>query len=88
MNSGGRGAVSDMEEQGGEPKTERIYQKFRKQGLESTSAQEHPRAILLGGQPGSGKSYLRGIVRKEFSDKGGTVVIDPDILREDPPLAG
>ena len=75
-----------MEEQGGEPKAERIYQKFRKQGLESTSAQEHPRAILLGGQPGSGKSYLRGIVRKEFSDKGGTVVIDPDILREDDPL--
>ena len=75
-----------MEEQGGEPKAERIYQKFRKQGLESTSAQEHPRAILLGGQPGSGKSYLRGIVRKDFSDKGGTVVIDPDILREDDPL--
>ena len=75
-----------MEEQGGEPKAERIYQKFRKQGLESTSAQEHPRAILLGGQPGSGKSYLRGIVRKEYSDKGGTVVIDPDILREDDPL--
>ena len=75
-----------MEEQGGEPKAEHIYQKFRKQGLESTSAQEHPRAILLGGQPGSGKSYLRGIVRKEFSDKGGTVVIDPDILREDDPL--
>ena len=75
-----------MEEQGGEPKAERIYQKFRKQGLESTSAQEHPRAILLGGQPGSGKSSLLTAIGKELADKGGAVVIDPDILREDDPL--
>ncbi|MFC2522113.1 MAG: zeta toxin family protein [Lautropia mirabilis] len=69
-----------MEEQGGEPKAERIYQKFRKQGLESTSAQEHPRAILLGGQPGSGKSSLLTAIGKGLADKGGAVVIDPDIL--------
>ena len=75
-----------MEEQGGEPKAERIYQKFRKQGLESTSAQEHPRAILLGGQPGSGKSSLLTAIGKGLADKGGAVVIDPDILREDDPL--
>ena len=71
-----------MEERDDLPKAERIYQKFKKRALESTSTQEHPRAILLGGQPGSGKSYLREIVIKEFASKGGAVVIDPDILRE------
>ena len=71
-----------MEEQDDLSEAERIYQKFKRRALKSTSAQKHPRAILLGGQPGSGKSYLREIVRKEFFDNGGTVVIDPDILRE------
>ena len=71
-----------MEERDDLPEAERIYKKFKKRALESTSTQEHPRAILLGGQPGSGKSYLREIVIKEFASKGGAVVIDPDILRE------
>ena len=75
-----------MEEQDGLPEAERIYQKFKKQGLESTSSQESPRAILLGGQPGSGKTFLLSTIGKELADKGGAVVIDPDILREDHPL--
>jgi predicted ABC-type ATPase len=75
-----------MEEQDGLPEAERIYQKFKKQGLESTSSQESPRAILLGGQPGSGKTFLLSTIGKELADKGGAVVIDPDILREDDPL--
>ena len=69
-----------MEERDDLPEVERIYQKFKIRALESTSAQEHPRAILLGGQPGSGKSSLLTAIGKGLADKGGAVVIDPDIL--------
>lgn len=41
---------------------------------------EHPKAIILGGQPGSGKGGLARAARAEFD--GDVVTIDPDKLRD------
>jgi hypothetical protein len=42
---------------------------------------ETPRAIVLAGQSGAGKSVLTRRAEAEFEGKGGAVVIDPDDLR-------
>lgn len=41
-----------------------------------------PKAILLGGQPGAGKSTLAQVAVRELSSQGGSVVIDADRMRE------
>lgn len=41
----------------------------------------NPRAILTGGQPGSGKSYIVAHAGIQFEDSGGVIVIDPDAIR-------
>lgn len=49
--------------------------------IERTSAMERPEAILTGGQPGSGKSYIVRSVGVQFEGLGGVVKIDPDEIR-------
>lgn len=49
--------------------------------LERTQAMERPEAILTGGQPGSGKSYIVRSVGVQFEGMGGIVKIDPDEIR-------
>lgn len=49
-------------------------------GLESTTPQEHPKAIVLAGQPGAGKSGVAGAAIRELA--GDAIPIDPDALRE------
>lgn len=44
--------------------------------------QERPKAIILAGQPGSGKSRLTRAAKAEMAEHGGAVVIDTDHLRE------
>ena len=44
--------------------------------------QSKPKAIILAGQPGSGKSLLAQKAQEELNAKGGGVVIDVDELRE------
>jgi predicted ABC-type ATPase len=52
----------------------------------NATSQERPKAIVLGGQPGSGKGSLAERARIELD--GDVVTIDPDALREqDPRLA-
>lgn len=52
----------------------------------NATPQERPKAIILGGQPGSGKGSLAERARIELD--GDAVTIDPDALREqDPRLA-
>lgn len=41
----------------------------------------NPRAVLTGGQPGSGKSYIVNSVGVQFEGLGGVIVIDPDAIR-------
>jgi len=41
-----------------------------------------PKVIILAGQPGAGKTALTRAAVKEFASQGGSVVIDPDELRD------
>jgi hypothetical protein len=52
-----------------------------KEQLRRTRAVDSPRAVLTGGQPGSGKSYVVRSVSVEFEGMGGAVRIDPDEIR-------
>lgn len=47
-----------MDQQERKLDSERVYTKIERHALDHTVAQEKPRAILLGEQPGSGKSEL------------------------------
>lgn len=49
--------------------------------LARTQPVANPVAILTGGQPGSGKSYIVRSVGVEFENLGGVVKIDPDEVR-------
>jgi predicted ABC-type ATPase len=49
--------------------------------LPRTSPMDRPRAVLTGGQPGSGKSYIVRSVGVQFEGMGGAVVVDPDEIR-------
>lgn len=49
--------------------------------LTRTSPVAAPRAVLTGGQPGSGKSYIVRSVGVQFEGVGGAVVVDPDEIR-------
>lgn len=65
---------------------EAAYKDVEREALGRTQAQDHPKAILLGGQPGSGKSLLNNNALREFNGRGGAVVIDADQMREENPL--
>ncbi|KWI31956.1 zeta toxin family protein [Burkholderia stagnalis] len=58
-----------------------IYRRVEQRAIETTQRQEQPVAILLGGQPGSGKAGLAGVAQRELRDRGGAVVIDADQMR-------
>ncbi|WP_445979071.1 zeta toxin family protein [Stenotrophomonas muris] len=49
-------------------------------GLDGTTPQQHPKAIVLAGQPGAGKSGVAGAAIRELA--GDAIPIDPDALRE------
>ncbi|WP_232484366.1 zeta toxin family protein [Burkholderia ubonensis] len=59
-----------------------IYRRVEQRAIETTQRQEQPVAILLGGQPGSGKAGLAGLAQRELRDRGDAVVIDADQMRE------
>ena len=64
---------------------ESAYKDVERDALARTTAQESPKAILLGGQPGSGKSALAAEALRELRANGGAVVIDADRMREENP---
>lgn len=64
---------------------ENAYKGVERDALERTRPQESPRAVVLGGQPGSGKSELAGEAIREMRQSGGAVVIDADRMREENP---
>ncbi len=64
---------------------ENAYKNVEREALARTTAQENPKAVLLGGQPGSGKSVLSAKVAQELRVSGGAVVIDADRMRAENP---
>lgn len=64
---------------------ESAYKSVERDALERTQPQENPKAILLGGQPGAGKSELTAEALRELKASGGAVVIDADRMREENP---
>jgi predicted ABC-type ATPase len=57
----------------------RIFERSILGLMRNASPAEHPRAILIAGQPGSGKSALAKKATKELNNN--VVIIDPDLLR-------
>lgn len=47
-----------------------------------TQPQEHPAIVLVGGQPGAGKSGAAAAVRAELANHGGAIQVDADRMRE------
>lgn len=70
----------------GEKQHQAIYSRIEKNTFGSTKPVEHPRVIITGGQPGSGKSKLLELSKKEFPDRN-VVVINGDDLRNYHPQA-
>ena len=61
---------------------ERIFQRrIVPQLTAHARAVELPRAIILGGQPGAGKSALQSVIEREFAAVGGVLAIIGDDLR-------
>lgn len=48
-------------------------------GLAAATSQEHPKAVILAGQPGAGKGSLASAAEREL--QGDVVSVDPDDLR-------
>jgi len=64
---------------------EAIRQRIARQHLADSAPGEKPRAIILAGQPGAGKSGLKHAALAELSQDGGAVVVDTDELRAEHP---
>lgn len=62
------------------PEYEPIYQRIKAMVTEGKSPVEHPTAIVLGGQPGSGKGNIYKFARERFSQN--IVELDCDVFRE------
>jgi UDP-N-acetylglucosamine kinase len=54
---------------------------FADQRLDGTAEREKPKAVILAGQPGAGKTGLKRAAKAELSPNGGVVVVDTDELR-------
>ncbi len=49
--------------------------------LAETRRRDRPRAVLTGGQPGSGKSGIVDEAKAELGSQGGVIALDPDEIR-------
>lgn len=64
---------------------ENAYRRIERDALQHSQVQERPHAIVLGGQPGSGKSFLVHQAETDLRQRGGSIVIDADRMREENP---
>ena len=65
-----------------------IYEeKIKPKFFDGVSISENKTAVFLGGQPGAGKSYLKGISVENLATKSA-VIIDSDLLRQNHPNLG
>jgi hypothetical protein len=67
---------------------EEIRQEIREDYLAACKPNDKPKAIILAGQPGSGKGKLASTAQTELEMSGGSVLIDPDLLRQRHPRYG
>jgi len=58
-----------------------LLDEARKKGL-TPHPSEHPTMVMVGGQPGAGKSKSMGAVESEFRGRGGVLTIAADDLRD------
>lgn len=63
-----------------------VYQTIFQRFAQGYPASEFPRFVILGAQPGAGKSVLSTRLKNEFGNAGQPVHIDIDALREYHPL--
>ena len=56
----------------------KVYEIIKKYYLRDIQKSEHPIAIIVGAQPGSGKGSLIGYSRREFYDKNNILIISTD----------
>lgn len=52
------------------------YKRIEREALGHRQAQDHPHAILLGGQSGSGKYGLANQAESGLRQRGGSIVVD------------
>ncbi|WP_186098592.1 zeta toxin family protein [Burkholderia gladioli] len=64
---------------------QRAYARVEREALDGSREQAAPTAILLGGQPGAGKTALARQAMAELGARGGAVLIDADRMRENLP---
>ncbi|MET3631963.1 zeta toxin family protein [Burkholderia sp. 572] len=64
---------------------QRAYARVEREAIDGSREQAEPKAILLGGQPGAGKTALARQAMSELSERGGAVLIDADRMRENLP---
>ncbi|WP_186135069.1 zeta toxin family protein [Burkholderia gladioli] len=64
---------------------QRAYARVEREALDGSREQAAPTAILLGGQPGAGKTALARQAMAELGARGGAVLIDADRMRENHP---
>jgi predicted ABC-type ATPase len=62
---------------------EATYQRIEAERLPESEPRDNPRAIITGGQPGSGKSGITSRAARELEKEGGHILIDADDLREE-----
>jgi predicted ABC-type ATPase len=79
--------MSDNPDRLSKEEHDRIFQEkvLPKAHFERHTSQEHPKAIVLAGQPGAGKGGLKNAALLEFNDD--ILVIDPDEQRKYHPEA-
>lgn len=63
-----------------------IAGEYYQERARKAQAVESPRVVLVGGQPGAGKSKAAELVRDELSRQGGYIHIDADRMRERIPV--
>ena len=61
---------------------QRLAERAIEDDLAASRPVDHPRAVLTGGQPGSGKSQIVAAISFQFEVSGeGAVIVDPDEIR-------